>query len=270
MYERFAQIYDKFMQDIPYEKWLLRINEWIKAYGISKPLPLPRKDFSPGLSPAELCLSEKNLVLELGCGTGTMTEMLYRLGYDMIGIDSSSEMLNIAISKKETSGSNILYLCQKMQEMELYSTVGTIILICDSLNYLLTSADIEKTLRLVHNYLYPGGIFIFDFNTKYKYEQVIGDATIAESDEDCAFIWENYYHAAKCLNEYDLTFFIKEESGYFARYQETHYQKGYELEQIKGFLNEAGLEFIKAIDDETEACPNEKSERIFVIAQKIK
>jgi len=263
MYNNFAKIYDILMQEVPYEKWSLRISEWIKTYGISRPNVRAQENGSI----EERHSAEKNLVLDLGCGTGTLTEILAGFSYDMIGIDNSPEMLNIAMEKKDKSGSSILYLCQNMQEMELYSTVGTIICVCDSLNYLLSHSELKKMFKLVKNYLYPGGIFIFDFNTVYKYEKVIGDSTIAENHEECAFIWENFYDSNDKLNEYDLTFFIKAENGCFERYQETHYQKGYELEQIRSLLTEAGLDIITAIDDETEKSPDEKSERVFVVAR---
>jgi len=257
MYDNFAKIYDTVMLEVPYEKWLLRISEWLKAYGISRPVS------SNG------SVSEKDIVVDLGCGTGTLTEMMAKSGYDMIGIDISPEMLNAAIEKRDISGKEILYICQDMRELDLYSTVGTIICVCDSLNYLLSEKDVQKTFKLVKRFLYPGGVFIFDFNTVYKYETIIGDTTIAENYDDCAFIWDNFYDSEKNLNEYDLTFFIKDKNGLFIRYQENHYQKGYELQQIRYLLEEAGLEFITAIDDERETNPDETSERIFVVAKKM-
>lgn len=99
-----------------------------------------------------------------------------------------------------------------MRELELYGTVGAVVSVCDSLNYLLEEEDIIQVFRLVNNYLYPGGVFLFDFNTVYKYEMVIGDSTIAENREDCSFIWENYYDAGSRMNEYDLTVFVKEDA----------------------------------------------------------
>ena len=115
--------------------------------------------------------------------------------------------------------------------------------------------------------MYPGGIFIFDFNTVYKYEQVIGDTTIAENREECSFIWENYYHEDECINEYDLTIFTKEKDDLFRRFTETHYQRGYTLEEIKSFLSQAGLEFITALDETTHKVPTAESERIYVICR---
>ena len=267
-YSDFAQVYDELMDETPYEEWADFLAFLIEEYGISKPC---RGGQGTGISgQPELLETEKNLVLDLGCGTGTLTELLYRKGYDMIGIDNSEEMLNVAISKREASGSEILYLCQDMREIDLYSTVGTVVSVCDSVNYLLTDADVEETFRLVNNYLYPGGIFIFDFNTRYKYETVIGEATIAENREDCSFIWENYYHEKERINEYDLTVFVKtggEEI--FRRFFETHYQRGYTLKEMEKMVVEAGLTLVTVIDADTHGKPYEESERIYVVARKV-
>ena len=258
-YTDFAGVYDTFMDDTPYQEWADFLAQLIEKYGISKPV----RDKEQGILD-----SERNLVLDLGCGTGTLTELLYQKGYDMIGVDLSQEMLNIALEKKEKSGSEILYLCQDMRELDLFSTVGTVISVCDSVNYLLENDEVEETFGLVNNYLYPGGIFLFDFNTVYKYEQVIGDTTIAENRDDCSFIWENYYHEEDRVNEYDLTIFVKEKKEeVFRRFTETHFQRGYTLEEMKGFVERAGMEFVLALDADTHKAPIETSERIYVIAR---
>ena len=220
----------------------------------------------PGVTEDAL-ISERNLVLDLGCGTGTITELLYEKGYDMIGVDSSEEMLQIALDKKFETRSDILYLCQDMRELDLYSTVGTVVSVCDSLNYLLMDEDVLQTFHLVNNYLFPGGIFIFDFNTIYKYEEVIGDTTIAENREDCSFIWENFYSCEDHINEYDVTVFERQEDDLYRRFTETHYQRGYTLEEMKTFLEKAGLIFVTALDEKTHKAPTETSERIYVIAR---
>lgn len=265
-YSDFAQVYDEFMDETPYEEWADFLASLIEKYGISK--PCAGAEEKKHLKQQELLETERNLVLDLGCGTGTLTELLYRKGYDMIGIDNSEDMLNIAMAKKEISGSEILYLCQDMREIDLYSTVGTVISICDSVNYLLEDADVEETFRLVNNYLYPEGIFIFDFNTVYKYKTVIGDATIAENRENCSFIWENYYHEKEHINEYDLTVFVKEEGERFRRFCETHYQRGYTLKEMEKMVARAGLDLVAAIDADTHEEPHNESERIYVIAKK--
>lgn len=259
-YSDFAYVYDELMDETPYELWCERVIRSIEAYGISKPV----RDAEDSLE------SERNLVLDLGCGTGTFTEMLYEAGYDMIGIDASEDMLQVAMEKRMESGSGILYLHQDMRELELYSTVGTVVSVCDSINYLLEKADVEKTFSLIHNYLYPGGIFIFDFNTDYKYREVIGDTTIAENREDCSFIWENSYDADKKINEYDLTIFVQEEEDIFRRFNETHFQRGYDLTEIQELLEKAGFEVIETKDSDRFEDVNEQSERIYVVARCIK
>ena len=243
-YTDFADVYDTFMDETPYEEWcefLIRILEEYKV--------------------------PKGLVLDLGCGTGTLTEMLSKEGYDMIGVDNSEQMLAIAMEKREQSGENILYLLQDMREFELYGTVEAVISVCDSLNYLLEEKDLVQTFKLVNNYLDPGGIFIFDFNTVYKYREVIGDATIAENREDCSFIWENFYHEEQEINEYELTIFAREDEDRFRKFEENHFQRGYRLEQMKRVLEQAGMEFIKAIDADTHEEVDEFSERIYCIAR---
>lgn len=256
-YGDFAYVYDEFMDNTPYEEWCGYLCESIDRYGVSR----------PGRDSKDVLESEKNLVVDLGCGTGTLTQMLYEAGYDMIGVDNSEEMLSVAMEKRDSRGSEILYLLQDMRELELYSTVGTVISVCDSVNYILEEEELLTVFRLVNNYLYPGGLFIFDFNTVYKYAEVIGDATIAENREECSFIWENYYHEEEEINEYDLTVFVQEADGRFRRFQENHYQRGYQSETIRTLLEEAGMEVAEMIDADTREAVTPQSERVYVVAR---
>lgn len=260
MYEEFAEVYDELMDDTPYEQWAERIHGLIRRYGVSR----PERDTEDLLS------SERNLVVDLGCGTGTMTELMYGMGYDMIGVDLSEAMLNIAMRKKEASGSEILYLCQNMRELELYSTVGTVYSVCDSLNYILEEEELLTVFSLVNNYLYPGGIFIFDFNTEYKYREVIGDTTIAENREDCSFIWENVYDPEEQINEYGLTVFVREEDGRFRRFEENHFQRGYTVEQMRSLVERAGMTVAEVFDADTGEGVRAESERVYMIAKECK
>lgn len=244
-YTDFAKVYDLFMDETPYEQWCDFLQEKLQKHGI-----------------------HDGLLLDLGCGTGTLTELLARKGYDMIGVDYSAEMLEAALEKREESGSDILYLNQDMREFELYGTVKAVVCVCDSLNYLLEEDDIEETFRLVNNYLDPEGLFIFDFNTVYKYETVIGDTVIAENREESSFIWENFYEKESQINEYDLTIFVKEGGDeLFRKFTETHLQRGYTLPQMKVLLEKAGLIFVEALDADTRGEVHEESERIYVIAK---
>jgi SAM-dependent methyltransferase len=256
-YSDFASVYDELMDSTPYEDWKRRIVADIRELGISQ----PNREATDPLE------SERNLVLDLACGTGTLTELLYREGYDMIGVDSSDAMLAKAMEKRDLSGSDILYLQQDMRELELYCTVGTVISVCDSLNYLLAEEELKDTFGLVHNYLYPGGLFLFDVNTVYKYRDVIGDTTIAENREDCSFIWENFYDGEEGINEYDVTIYVQEESGLYRRFEETHFQRGYDEATIRRLLEETGFELLKMIDSDTGAEATEETERLYAVAR---
>ena len=236
------------MDNVPYEEWGGYIHRILCENGIND-----------------------GILLDLGCGTGTMTEVFAGFGYDMIGVDNSADMLEIAMEKKEVSGHDILYLLQDMRAFELYGTVRAVLSVCDSVNYITDPADLLQVFRLVNNYLDPGGIFIFDFNTVHKYRDVMGDCTIAEDRGECSFIWDNYYYEEERINEYDLTLFIREPGHgpeeLYRKYRETHYQRGYTLEEIKGLLKEAGLIFLDARDMDTEGAAADDSERICVIAR---
>ena len=144
-YTDFASVYDIFMDETPYKAWSANVQAALERHQIVK-----------------------GLVLDLGCGTGTLTELLSAAGYDMIGIDSSPEMLGRAIEKRDRSEHDILYLCQDMREFELYGTVQAVVSLCDSVNYILEPSELETVFRLVNNYLDPGGIFFFYFNTDWK------------------------------------------------------------------------------------------------------
>lgn len=244
-YTSFASVYDTFMDNIPYEEWAKYLVALLKEHQV-----------------------EEGLVLDLGCGTGSMTELLAQAGYDMIGIDNAEEMLEIAIEKREKSGHDILYLLQDMREFELYGTVRAIVSICDSVNYITEEDELVEVFRLVNNYLDPKGMFIFDFNTTYKYKEVLGDRVIAEDREECSFIWNNYYYEEEKINEYELSLFIREEdSDLYRKFQETHFQRAYDLKTIKELIEESGLEYITAYDAFTRNAPTETSERIYVIAR---
>ena len=154
-YTSFAWVYDQFMDNIPYKEWGDYFLGLLKEEGI-----------------------EEGIILELGCGTGTFTTLLAEAGYEMIGVDLSEEMLGMAMDKQVERGTDILYLHQDMRELDLYGTVRAVVSVCDTMNYLLEKEDLKKVFSLVNNYLDPGGLFIFDLNTIYKYEKILGNCVI--------------------------------------------------------------------------------------------
>lgn len=249
VYSSFARVYDTFMDNVPYEEWVNYLKELLVEQGVSE-----------------------GLVVDLGCGTGSVTERLAKAGYDMIGVDFAEDMLEIAVEKKEKSGLDILYLLQDMRELDLYGTAKAMVSICDSVNYIVEPEELRRVFQRVRLFLDPGGVFIFDFNTVHKYRDIIGEQTIAESRQDCSFIWNNYYDQEEHINEYDLTLFIQETAageGMFRRYEETHFQRGYELEEIETLLKEAEMELVVSYDAFTRNPVHEDSERVYVVARRI-
>lgn len=280
-YTDFAYVYDTFMDETPYDKWRDFIVETIEKYGISKPvkrLESLQEPVSAGETGAfekrqemDSLKEERNLILDLGCGTGTLTELLAEKGYDMIGVDSSADMLELAMEKRDSMGHETLYLLQDMRELELYGTVGTVVSVCDSLNYILSEEELLQVFKLVENYLFPEGIFIFDFNTVYKYAEVIGDVTIAENREACSFIWENTYYPEEALNEYEVTVFVRDgQEELYRKFSETHYQRGYTEEQMRRLLAAAGMRTELVLDADTLEAASETSERIYIVARCVK
>ena len=264
-YTGFAEVYDLFMDNVPYDAWEALICRKLADHGITE-----------------------GLVLELGCGTGIMTERLSARGYDMIGVDLSEDMLSEAMEKRSVSGQNILYLNQDMREFELYGTVAAIVCVCDSLNYLTTKEDLIQVFRLVNNYLDPGGLFVFDFNTPAEYESPLRRHPILDEQEGITMIWENEYDPDARLNEHRLTFFLplEVENGrvedcdgeheilppqgegepLYVKVQEVHEQRAWTLAEIRACLQEAGLVFEAACDPEDGQAAEDHTCRFFCTA----
>ena len=243
-YDAIAEIYDRLNREIDYAAWADFIEKNFDRYLLSRP----------------------SLVLDLACGTGSMTKELAERGYDMIGVDGSEDMLGVAYERAE--GQKILYLLQDMRHFELYGTVGAVTCCLDSLNYLTGKGDLDACLSCVHNYLDPDGIFLFDMNTIYKYQTMIGDTTIAENREEGSFIWENSYDEKTGINTYELALFIPREDGLYEKDEEIHYQRAYSLEKIKELIRKAGMELLAVYDAYTLEPPREDSGRLtFVVRE---
>lgn len=245
-YESFSEVYDTFMEDIPYSRWLKHIEKIWDKYAL-KP----------------------KLVLDLACGTGNMTIRLAEKGYDMIGVDLSEQMLSKAKEKAEEKGlKSILFLNQDMRRLELYGTVDSIICLCDSINYILDENELLEVFRLVNNYLDPKGLFIFDINTIYKFRNILGDNNFCETTESSAYTWENYFDEEEMINEFYTNFFILDkETSLYKRYEEYHYEKGYTVEKITALLAKAGLKPLGCYNELSFEAPRADSQRICFIAQ---
>ena len=245
-YSSFAQVYDLFMDNVPYEEWSRYLISLLKEYQVTD-----------------------GTVVELGCGTGKMTRLLADAGYDMVGVDNSAEMLEIAGERQEEEERNdILYLLQDMRELELFGNIRAIVSVCDSMNYIMEPEDLKKVFGLVKEYLAEDGVFIFDLNTVHKYRDLMGECTISENREESSFIWENYFYEDQDINEYMLTIFRKQaDSELYERTEEAHYQRAYDMDTLKRLIEKNGLALVSFLDEDMKQVPNETSERIYVIVQ---
>ncbi|MBO5468603.1 MAG: class I SAM-dependent methyltransferase [Lachnospiraceae bacterium] len=243
-YEGFAYLYDQFMNNIPYDDWSHYLLSLLEQYDLSS-----------------------GTLIELGCGTGTLTTYMAHAGYHIFGIDNSVDMLTIAADKTYAL-SNVQLLLQNMQDLNLgdLSCDGAYCL-CDSLNYLLTDDDILSTFCGIRRYVRTGGYFIFDLKTRYFYEEILGDQIFCDHQEQGSYIWENSYFEEDSINQYDLTFFAKSENGLYEKFNETHHQRAYDLTEIIDFLQTAGLEYVTAYNAFTKMPPAPDSERIYIIAR---
>ena len=242
-YTGFAAVYDRYMDNVPYDSWAANIGTLFKKYNM----------------PMEI-------VCDLGCGTGQITRRLKKAGYDMIGIDVSYDMLMEAQTSEDSEG--ILYLCQDMRSFELYGTVGAVVSLCDSINYLRDCDELLQVCRLVNNYLDPKGLFIFDIKTLHFYE-TLGSRTIAENREEGSFIWENDFDIDSRDNSYFLTIYEENEEGTFDRYEEEHLQHAFTREEVEIAIKNSGLELLSVLDVATMEEPTEDSDRLYFIAREV-
>lgn len=239
MYESFAYLYDRLTDDIDYNLFLKLIEEQFNKHNL-----------------------KAELVLELACGTGSLTKLLYQKGYDVIGLDTSSDMLEVAREKCPDT----LFINQDMTEFELYGTVDAIICCLDSINYITDKRKLLKMFKLVNNYLNHGGLFIFDINSEYKLKKIIGNNCFVRNEEDIFYSWENELEKDR-VNFY-LTFFTENENGSFDRFDEMHTERIYKEREIIGLLKKANLIHKDTVYDFNSGKKSKKCERIFFVAMK--
>ncbi len=259
-YEAIAHVYDKLNAEIDYEGWA---------------------DF------VECCFDRflpvrPTLLLDLACGTGSMTLGLAARGYDMIGIDGSADMLSEAFLRADDKGLSILWLEQDMRSFELYGTVGGVTCCLDSVNYLLTNEDLLSCFKIVHNYLDPDGIFLFDMNTPHKFETVYSDNAYILEDElvfengsgkerlsvFCG--WQNSYDPSSRICEFDLSLFESLGNGTYRRSDEHQRERCYTLPEVKQALDRAGFELLGVWSDFDFSEIDESTDRWYFAARAIK
>lgn len=207
----------------------------------------------------------RGILLDLACGTGSLSILMSNLGFDVIGVDVSYEMLTKAMQKNYDSKEKILFLCQPMQKLDLYGTVDCVVCVLDSLNHI-NKKDLRETFKRVSMFLNPGGYFIFDFNTEYKHKQILANNTFVYDCEDIYCVWQNSLKADKV--DISLDFFKKEKGAYY-RSEESFSEYTYAEKDIKDIIFQSGLEIINCYDDYSFNQPNLQTQRIVYVTRKV-
>ena len=210
------------------------------------------------------------IVADLACGTGTLTEIMAGRGYDMIGIDSSDAMLNAAQEKRARSGLDILYLNQDMASFELYGTVGAVVSSLDSINHLTDKNALMRCFENCHMYLDPGGVFIFDVNTAYRLKKVLHGTTAVYETDDVFCAVEHSYNERRRRFYYDMTLFEKTKDGSYVREDDYVEERAYELTELSDMLYEAGFDRVYVYGEYKLRSPKEDCERAVFAAVKEK
>jgi len=244
-YGPFAWYYDELTENVSYEERAAYFTGLMEHFGTSGPI-----------------------VLDLACGTGSLSEPLAKAGYDVIGIDNSEEMLAVAMEKlAEQPELDILYLCQSMTDLDLYGTVDTIVCALDSLNHLTDPELVKKTFQSVSLFTAPGGLFLFDVNTPYKHREVLGNSCYVYEFDDLFCAWQNFYEEETGTVTIQLDFF-EEENGVYHREQEVITERAYSREELTQWLEEAGFSLLAVFGEDSMVEPAEDCQRWIFAARK--
>lgn len=245
-YEIFSEYYDQLTKNVSYEARGAYLDRLIQKY----------------------LQSEGRVMLDLACGTGTMTEQMARRGYDMIGVDYSEGMLSQAMEKKFATGLPILYVQQDMRALELYGTVDVTICTLDSLNHLRDANEVEQVFRRVWDITEPGGLFLFDMNTLYKHQVLLGNEVYIYETEDVYCVWENHLRSDDCTVDITLQLFQWCADGRYCRKEETLTERAYAPETVTALLGSVGFQVLAVYAADTQQPLQPDSERMVVVARK--
>jgi 2-polyprenyl-3-methyl-5-hydroxy-6-metoxy-1,4-benzoquinol methylase len=239
-YEYLSKVYDELMTDVSYPDWAKYLSILLKENGVLK----------------------KSTLLEVGCGTGSISIELKKMGFDLIGLDISEEMLRKAEEKAREAGVIIPFICQDVSEVELHKKVDAVLAVCDVINYIHID-DLSIFFKGIYNALKPNGVLLFDISSLYKLKSILGNNTFFEDSEEMTFIWTNQISDENVIM--DITLFIKE-GELFRRFDEKHVQFIHSVKMIEKILNKSGFKTTMIYDCFSKNEVNEKSERIQFVA----
>jgi SAM-dependent methyltransferase len=251
-YGQFALVYDQLMEDMPYVDWLGFARESWSRYGMP------------------------SSVVDLGCGTGSLSIPLARSGFHVYGIDLSSDMLSVARSKWDETpeqavrprAGTIRWLQQDMRDWGIGEPVDSVLSFCDCLNYLTEEADIEAAFRATYRALKDGGSFLFDMHPPSQLIRYAAEQPFVLDERDIAYIWTCDFEEQRCQIEHNLTIFAREKDARFYRFEETHHQRAYDPQWVVAALRRAGFRTVDEYADFEFKPRNAGSERLFFAAIK--
>ena len=244
-YEYLAQCYDQFTEDVNYDLWA----DYVERHFARSRLPI-------------------RTVLDLACGTGSLTRLLALRGYEMIGADLSEEMLAQAAEKCRGVGEpEPIFLHQAMEELDLYGTIDACVCCLDSINYVTRSGKLARAFQRVHTFLMPGGLFLFDINTPDKLQGLDGQIFLDENETSYC-VWRADYSPRRRVCTYGMDIFQREENGLWRRWEEVHEEFAYQPEELEELLRQAGFRRIKQYGELRMTPPRAGEGRIFFAARK--
>ena len=247
-YDFLAGCYDRLTYDVDYSAWA----DYIEKHFAKTPLP-------------------GRTVLDLACGTGSLTRELALRGYEMIGADQSPEMLAEAAEKNRgVSPIEPIFLCQPMEKLDLYGTIDACVCCLDSVNYVTRPQKLQKAFERVHLFLMPGGLFLFDVNTPEKLAGLDGQVFLDET-EDAYCVWRAEFSRRSHICSYFMDIFrLDQATGQWERGEELHQERAYGLEELAAMLERAGFRDIKTFGGLTMRPPKAGEPRVFFTARKDK
>ncbi|WP_223638059.1 class I SAM-dependent methyltransferase [Planococcus sp. 4-30] len=238
-YGKFAAVYDGLMEDISYEKYV----EWVASHAPSGKL------------------------LDVACGTGTLSQLFAEMGYDVTASDLSEDMLTVANQRFQEANQSIPVLQLSMDNLEGLDGFDLVTIAIDSLNYLQTEQQVQQTFKEIYASLNPGGHFFFDVHSIFKVDGVYMDSPFVYDAEEIAYIWHTEPGEAEHSVIHDMTFFVRQ-NGLFERFEETHEQRTFSVDVYTKWLEAAGFSVESVTADFSDQAPDEESERIFFHAKK--
>ena len=245
-YGDFAYYYDSLTENVDYKKRCEYIRGLLAENGIGE-----------------------GILLDLACGTGTVSLMLSEMGYDVIGVDASEEMLSVAQEKKMESGADVIFLCQRMEELDLFGTINACVSTLDSINHVTDEKTVREIFRRVSLFMEDKGIFVFDVNTPYKHREILGDNTFVYDTDEVYCVWQNSTDE-NLLTKVSLDIFEKDEDDEetYYRYCEEFAEKAYDLDDIRKWLEECRFEVTAVYEEMTREDVKADTQRAVFVAVK--